>query len=148
MHGWSRWLRMPRRARSTFRAEIREGDSLGTWMELSSSASVAASVSAADASLELLMQNLRCFDANLMVMEFENAKPSFRVGIGKLFWAIYTVEVEEDTAIGITKAFLCLQNGAGWVFVLVGDKAPPLCFSAKQLLSAKMFLLSGYSLIF
>lgn len=83
-------------------------------MELSSSASVAASVSAADASLlELLMQNLRGFDANLMVMEFENPKPSFRVGIGKLFWAIYTVEVEEDTAIGITKAFLCLQNGAG-----------------------------------
>lgn len=82
-------------------------------MELSSSASVAAAVSAADASLELLMQNLRRFDANLMVMEFENAKPSFRVGIGKLFWAIYTVEVEEDTAIGITEAFLCLQNGAG-----------------------------------
>lgn len=105
---------MPRRARSTLRAEIREGDSLGTWMELSSSASVAAAVSAAgDASLELLMQNLRGFDANLMVMEFENAKPSLGVGIGKLFWAIYTVEVEEDTAIGITKAFLCLRNGAG-----------------------------------
>lgn len=96
---------MPRRARSTLRAEIRDGDSFGTSMELPSF-SVAVAVSAADTSLpELRMQNLRRFGANLMVMKFENAKPSFGVGIRKVFWLIYT-EVEEDTAIGIREALL------------------------------------------
>lgn len=69
---------MPRRARSTLRAEIREGGSFGTSMELPVSASVV--TVSADASPELLiMQNLRCLDANLM--EFENAQPIFAVGL-------------------------------------------------------------------
>lgn len=69
---------MPRRALSTLRAEIRDGGPLGTSMELSGSASSA--LVSIDVSLELLMQNLRGFNAS--ATELENEAPFLGVEVG------------------------------------------------------------------
>lgn len=62
---------MPRRALSTLRVEIKDGDSFGTSMELSESTSV--SVVPAEESLELLMHNnLRGFTEKLTVVKNPN----------------------------------------------------------------------------
>ena len=63
-------LRMPRRALSTLRAEIKDGGSFGTSMELSESTSVV--VVSAETSLELLMQSLRGFTVKPIVFNNPN----------------------------------------------------------------------------
>ena len=61
-------LRIPRRARSTLRAEIRDDDPSEALSELSGSGSLAVSVVtvSADESLEFLMLNLSGFGSEVM----------------------------------------------------------------------------------
>lgn len=82
---------MPRRALSTLRAEIRDGGVLGASMELSEFSSVPV-VSAADISLELLMENPRVFEQKLI--EFENlTEPFFGAGDERFCREMYAVAV-------------------------------------------------------
>lgn len=90
-------IRMPRRALSTLRAEIREGGPAEASMELSESVAASAGVvSTGDASLVgSLMWNLRGFERKLIRMQLDKF---FGVESGKLFCARESVEVGDGVA--------------------------------------------------
>lgn len=97
-------LRIPRRARSTLRAEIRDDDPSGALSELSSSGSVAVSVAAvsADESLEFLVQNLSGFGSE--VMGLKDMTVVFEVRERKLLrrmWMAVVVGVDGTTAVAM-----------------------------------------------
>jgi hypothetical protein len=90
-----RYLRMPRSALSTLRAEIKDGGSFRASIGLSESGSVA--LVSADTSPELLMWNLRSLVAK--VMQFVDMAPFIGVWVEKSFREMYTVAVVDETAI-------------------------------------------------
>lgn len=117
---------MPRRAFSTFRAEIKDGGPFAVSTGLVESAS---SVVSTGTSPELLIQNLRCLNA--IDIEFENWPPYCGADALKIFRKMKAVAEVEVTAIGSGHRFVLKKLWSLFLEVFIGLTDPRLAHLAR-----------------